>query len=412
MIKKIFLSGLILAGMLSTQAQQRVPMDQIVKVVSYLASDELNGRGTGTADEKKAAKFIAEQFEAMHLKPKGYKGYFYDFLYKHDTNIHDTIKANVKPKIGRNVLAFLDNGAENTIVIGAHYDHCGLGFDGNSLDANPKEKIHNGADDNASGVAGVLALAHYLSTNGFKEKNNFLFMTFSGEELGLLGSKKWCERPTFPLEKINYMINLDMLGRLNDSTKKLLVYGIGTSDVFKETIDQNNAYFSIKYDSAGVGPSDQTSFYLKDIPVLHFFTGQHSDYHKPTDDADKINFKGEEKVLELIIDVINDLDTKPKLKFFKTKSVDMGKTSFKVTMGIMPDYAFDEGLGMRIDGVTDGKPASKAGILKGDIVLKLGTHKVGNVQDYMKALGHFNKGDKTTVTIKRGSDIEILNIQF
>ena len=412
MIKKIFFSGLMLAGIINATAQQRVPMDQIVRVASYLSSDELNGRGTGTTEEKKAAKFIAEQFEAMHLKPKGRKGYFYDFSYKYDANIHDTIKANLKPKIGRNVMAFLDNGAENTIVIGAHYDHCGLGLDGNSLDANPKGKIHNGADDNASGVAGVLALAHYLSTNGFKEKNNFLFITFSGEELGLLGSKKWCEQPSIPLEKINYMINLDMIGRLNESTKKLLVYGVGTSDIFKETIDKNNAYFSIKYDSAGVGPSDHTSFYLKDIPVLHFFTGQHGDYHKPTDDADKINFNGEEKILELIIDILNDLDTKPKLNFYKTKSVDMGNSSFKVTMGIMPDYAFDESLGMRIDGVTDGKPASKSGIQKGDIIIKLGTYKVDNVQDYTKALGHFNKGDKTTVTLKRKSDIKTINIQF
>ena len=412
MIKKIFFSGLILVGILTAKAQQRVPMDQIVRVVSYLSSDELNGRGTGSADERKAAKFIAAQFEAMHLKPKGRRGFFYDFSYKHDANIHDTIKANLKPKIGRNVLAYLDNEAENTIVIGAHYDHCGLGLDGNSLDANPKEKIHNGADDNASGVAGMLALAHYLSTNGFKEKNNFLFIAFSGEELGLLGSKKWCETPSIPLNKINYMINLDMIGRLNESTKKLLVYGVGTSDHFKETIEKNNIYFSIKYDSAGVGPSDHTSFYLKDIPVLHFFTGQHSDYHKPTDDADKINFKGEEKILELIIDIINDLDSKQKLHFYKTKSVDMGTTSFKVTMGVMPDYAFDESLGMRIDGVTDGKPAANAGIQKGDIVIKLGTYKVDNVQDYMKALGHFNKGDKTIVTIKRGSNIKTANIQF
>ena len=145
---------------------------------------------------------------------------------------------------------------------------------------------------------------------------------------------------------------------------------------------------------------------------MHFFTGQHSDYHKPTDDADKINFKGEEKILELIIDIINDLDSKQKLHFYKTKSVDMGTTSFKVTMGVMPDYAFDESLGMRIDGVTDGKPAAIAGIQKGDIVIKLGTYKVDNVQDYMKALGHFNKGDKTTVTIKRGSNIKTANIQF
>lgn len=410
MFKKILFSTAIITTSFLAKAQ-RVPIDQIVSVVSYLSSDELNGRGTSTADEKKAAKFIAEQFDAMRIKPKGTKSYYYDFAYKHDNNIHDTIKTKTKVKYGRNVLAFIDNGAENTIVIGAHYDHLGLGLDHNSLDANPEGKIHNGADDNASGVAGVLALAHYFSTNGKKENYNFLFMTFSGEELGLQGSKKWCENPSYPLAKINYMINLDMIGRLNKETKKLLVYGIGTANEFKPTLEKVNTNFSFKFDSSGVGPSDQTSFYLKDIPVLHFFTGQHTDYHKPTDDADKINYEGEVDVLELIIDVVNDLDTKPKLQFYKTKNVDLGKTSFKVTLGIMPDYAFD-GLGMHIDGVTEGKPASKAGIQKGDIIVKLGSIEIDNVKSYMEALSKFNKGERTTIIIKRGEELKMLDVQF
>jgi Zn-dependent M28 family amino/carboxypeptidase len=296
-------------------------------------------------------------------------------------------------------------------VIGGHYDHLGLGNDHNSLDPNPEGKIHNGADDNASGTAGVLELARYFSANRKTEPFNFLFICFSGEELGLIGSKKWCEKPDIDLGSIDYMINMDMIGRLNDSTKKLIVYGVGTSPSFVPLIDSIGTKFSIKKDSSGIGPSDQTSFYLKDIPVLHFFTGQHSDYHKPSDDADKINYQREAEVLEYIIAVIEKTYHYPKLTFAKTRNPDTGKVSFKVTMGVMPDYTFD-GAGMRIDGVTDNKPAFKAGIEKGDVVKKLGDFEVKDVQGYMKALSNFKKGDSTTVEILRGSETKVLHITF
>jgi hypothetical protein len=251
---------------------QRVSSDLVMRTISYLSSDELGGRATSTPEEIKAALFIANQFKDMQLEPKGNNGFYYDFMYKRSPNAHDTTTEGMPVKKGRNVVAFLDNNAEYTVVIGAHYDHLGYGHDGNSLDADPHDKIHNGADDNASGVAGVIELARYFSNNGFRENHNFLFMTFSGEELGLIGSKKWCDNPTLPLSNINYMLNMDMIGRLNDSTKKLLVYGIGTSPLWQETLEKTNHYFSLKTDSAGIGPSDQTSFYLKDIPALHFFT--------------------------------------------------------------------------------------------------------------------------------------------
>jgi Zn-dependent M28 family amino/carboxypeptidase len=305
------------------------------------------------------------------------------------------------------VLAFLDNKAPYTIVIGAHYDHLGLGHDKNSMDANPDGKTHNGADDNASGTAGVLELANYFSNNKKTEGFNFLFMCYSGEELGLIGSKKWCDDPSLPLEKINYMINMDMIGRLNDSSKKLIVYGVGTSPVWVPIIDSIRSNFSIKKDSSGIGPSDQTSFYLKNIPVLHFFTGQHEDYHKPSDDADKINYEGEAAVLEYIIRVINATGKSDKLAFLKTRNPDTGKTSFKVTLGVMPDYAF-EGKGLKIDGVTDGKPASKAGMQKGDIVIKLGDTEVNDIQEYMKGLSRHKKGDTVPVKILRdGKEMEL-----
>jgi hypothetical protein len=390
---------------------QRILVDNIMPHISYLSSDELNGRRTSTEDEIKAAKYIAGQFKAMKLEPKGNKGYYYDFTFKYTPKVHDTSTSGLALRKGRNVLAFLDNSAEQTVVIGAHYDHLGLGQDGNSLDANPTDRIHNGADDNASGVAGVIELARYFSLNGITEKCNFLFMTFSGEELGLLGSKKWCENPTYPLDKINYMINMDMIGRFNDSTKKLLVFGVGTSSEWIPTIDAINTNFSIKYDSAGVGPSDQTSFYLKDIPVVHFFTGQHSDYHKPTDDANKINIAGEANILELIIDMVYKLNEKPKLKFYKTATAESTKMSFKVTLGIMPDYAYDQ-KGLRLDGVTDNKPAAQAGLQQGDIIIELGGQSIENVQGYMKVLSQFKKGDSTTIIYLRNGVKQESNVRF
>lgn len=376
--------------------------------IGFLASDDLKGRGTATEDEIKAANYIAEQFKQIGLTPFN-NSYLKPFSFKKSSNPHDTSTANVPERKSNNVVGYLDNKAPNTIVIGAHYDHLGLGHDNNSLDANPTGKIHNGADDNASGTAGVIELARYFTGNGKTEPYNFLFLCFSGEELGLYGSKKYCEDPDIKMADINYMINMDMIGRLN-AEKKLIIYGVGTSPVWVPLIDSMKTKFSIKKDSSGIGPSDQTSFYLKDVPVLHFFTGQHSDYHKPSDDADKVNFEGEAKVLDYIVKLIERTYKYPKLKFQKTRTPDTGKASFKVTMGVMPDYTFD-GKGMRIDGVTEGKPASKAGVEAGDIVVKLGEHPVKDVE-YMKALSNFKKGDATTVEVLRGKETKVLKIEF
>lgn len=400
LIVAILLSGIISFG-------QKISKENVYNHISFLAHDDLKGRGTSTEDEIHAAKYIAQQFEKYGLHPLGNDEYYYHFSFKKSNNPHgDDSIAVAETRYGLNVIGMIDNGAPHSIVIGAHYDHLGLGHDHNSLDANPEDKIHNGADDNASGTAGVIELARYFSENEVSNNYNYIFMAFSGEELGLIGSKKWCDDPTYPLQKINYMLNMDMIGRLNDSSKKLLIYGVGTSDSWIPALENVNTYFSVKYDSAGIGPSDQTSFYLKDIPVLHFFTGQHSDYHKPSDDIEYVNFDGEVKVLELMLDLIQYLDAKPKLNFYKTKSNEGDKVSFKVTLGVMPDYVY-EGKGMRIDGVTDGKPAQKGGIEKGDVIVQFGDDKIESVQDYMKALSKYKKGDKVKIIVNRaGNNIE------
>ncbi|MCC7302261.1 MAG: M20/M25/M40 family metallo-hydrolase [Bacteroidia bacterium] len=408
---KTIIALLFAALSLAMQAQKKPKAkfseNQIKKHVDFLASDELKGRGTGTQEELKAANYIASHFRKLDLIPKGnLSSYLYSFSFKKRASVHDTVGTGPVVQ-GLNVVAFLDNKAEHTIVIGAHYDHLGLGHDLNSREPDPEGKIHNGADDNASGVAGVIELARFLKTNQVKENYNFLFICFSGEELGLMGSKRYCENPTIDLSKVNCMINLDMIGRMNDTTEKVMVFGVGTAPDFVAMLDRQKGHLTITKDSSGIGPSDQTSFYLKNIPVLHFFTGQHSDYHKPSDDADKVNHEGVVMILEYIVRTLDEINALPRLVFLKTRNnTGGGKTSFKVTMGIMPDYTF-EGKGVKIDGVTEGKPAASAGITIGDIIIRLGDIPVNHMQDYMKALGTFNKGQKVKVVlIRNNAEIE------
>ncbi|MEO6489086.1 MAG: M28 family peptidase [Ferruginibacter sp.] len=321
------------------------------------------------------------------------------------------IKIEERNRVGHNVIAFLNNNAPTTVVIGAHYDHLGYGEDHNSLYAGDIPMIHNGADDNASGTAALIELGKLLTSSGIK-KNNYLLIAFSGEELGLYGSKYFTEHPAVSLSGINYMINMDMVGRLNDSTHGLSIGGFGTSPLWGQRLNANNKYFKIKFDSSGSGPSDHTSFYRKDIPVLFFFTGTHSDYHKPTDDADKINYNGEVKILRFVFELIKETNNDGKIPFTKTReTASMGKNSFKVSLGIMPDYTF-AGNGVHVDGVSAGRPAEKAGIKTGDVLIQLGDHKFSDVQSYMDALNKFNKGDATKVKVLRGKEELVFDIVF
>ena len=314
-------------------------------------------------------------------------------------------------RMGHNVIGYIDNGAANTVIVGAHYDHLGYGEDHTSLYTGTIPMIHNGADDNASGTAAIIELSKIIKTAALKN-NNYLFISFSGEELGLFGSKYFTDHPVINLSAANYMINLDMVGRLNDSTHGLNIGGYGTAATWGELLTEKDDFFKIKFDSSGTGPSDHTSFYKKNIPVLFFFTGVHSDYHKPTDDADKINYTGELLVLKYIYNIIAAADTKGKLVFSKTRDTQSsGKSSFKVSLGIMPDYTFSGG-GVRVDGISDGKLAQRVGIKAGDIILQLGDHKFSDMTGYMETLAKFKKGDATKVKVKRGTEELIFDIVF
>lgn len=404
-MKYTYITLVFALSIISCQAQ-KIEADKIKEHIRTLASDEYEGRNTGSEGEKKANAYIEKQFKAIQLLPKGEKGYDQPFAFK--SGVHGTGTEGT----AENIIGYIDNGAENTIIIGAHYDHLGLGNDGSSLDANPKGKIHNGADDNASGTAGVIELARYFQKNGKKEKNNFLFICFSGEELGLYGSKYFTEHPTIDLSKVTYMINMDMIGRLPES-KNLSVSGVGTSPSWSTVLDKlSNDQLIVKTDSSGMGPSDHSSFYVKNIPALHFFTGSHNDYHKPSDDWDKINYKGEVEVLNAIVKLVNELDAQPKLTFLTTKNKSMGGSrSFKVTLGVMPSYTSDVE-GLLIDGVSDGKPAQKAGLLAGDIVVQIGEHEIKDIQNYMEALGKFEKGQTVPVKVKRKNEVLTYSVTF
>jgi aminopeptidase YwaD len=318
-----------------------------------------------------------------------------------------------KSRVGHNVIGYIDNRAATTVVLGAHFDHLGYGEDGNSMLKTGEKLIYNGADDNASGTAALIELARILK-NSKAKNNNYLFIAFSGEELGLFGSKYFTEHPTIDLSTVNYMLNMDMVGRLNDSTKILSIGGYGTSPQWAAVINKEDKKlpFVIKIDSSGTGPSDHTSFYRKDIPVLFFFTGQHKDYHRPTDDADKINYTGELYVVNYINNIITNLDRqKQKMIFLKTRETQNSVSTLKVTLGIMPDYTFG-GSGVRADGVTEGKPAGKAGLKAGDVIIQLGDNQVNSLETYMQALNKFNKGDKTKVKFKRGNETLESVIEF
>ncbi len=328
------------------------------------------------------------------------------------TNGSMTIDIKRLTHTGHNIIGFIDNGAKTTVVLGAHYDHLGFGGEGSGSLYRGEKAIHPGADDNGSGTAALLEMARYLKSSNNKN-NNYLICSFSGEEKGLLGSNYYAKNPTIPLASMNYMVNMDMVGRLKPDEKSLSIQGTGTSPIWHSLVDTiKRDGIKVKTTESGIGPSDFTSFYLKDIPVIFFFTGSHNDYHKPTDTEDKINYPGELSVMKIIINVMEALNDKGKLTFTKTKEETNDETPrFKVTLGVVPDYAY-EGEGMRIDGISDGKPAAKAGLKAGDIVTQMDEIKVTDMMSYMKALSKFKKGDTVNLKVKRGAEIKDIKATF
>ncbi len=315
-----------------------------------------------------------------------------------------------------NVIAMLAGSdaqlQKQAVIIGAHYDHLGRSSEG-ALDPDRKNEIRNGADDNASGTAGVLELAQYFLAPEHRPKRSLIFMTFAGEELGLLGSAHYVSHPTFPLAQTVAMINMDMIGRMQDSA--LVVHGVGTAPNFAELVERNNAEtkFKLSLKKDGLGPSDHSSFYQKNLPVLFFFSGLHGDYHRTSDDAEKINLEGEAHILHLVAKVAAEIANSDSLPLF-TKVESEGRQqarSFRVSVGTIPDYAA-EVEGLKLSGVRAGGPAERAGLQAGDIIIRFGALDVKNIYDYTYALGEFAPGDEVEVMVLRGQEKKTMKLKL
>ncbi len=329
-------------------------------------------------------------------------------------------RADVELKEARttNVVAMVPGNdpqlRDEYIVFGAHYDHLGWGGPGSGTRAVDTVAIHAGADDNASGVATVIELAK----RAVREKNNrrsLIFIAFGAEEMGLIGSKNFTANAPVDLKKIKAMFNFDMVGRLDSVSNALSISGTMTSLESEEILSRLNPGFSLAFSGEGFGPSDHAAFYMENIPVFFFSTGAHADYHTPGDISEKINYDGITRVADYAWKVASEITNRDESLSFREAGSKMQRSRggrFKVTLGVMPDYAGLEKHGMRVDAVTKDKPAYKGGMLKGDIITAIDGKPVGNIYDYMNRLKSFSVGQTISVDILRGNEQKVLIIQL
>jgi hypothetical protein len=317
-----------------------------------------------------------------------------------------------KPVDIKNVIAVLEGEgplAEETVIVGAHYDHLGMG--GSGTFAPWTVAVHNGADDNASGTAALLEVARSIAAREGKPRRRVVFMAFTGEERGLLGSAHYVKNPRWPLDKTVAMVNMDMVGRLKDN--KLIVYGTGTAKEFDGLVDKLNEKhaFVITKKPEGVGPSDHAAFYPMKVPVFHIFTGTHSDYHRPSDDWDKINYEGIRRVADFVTDLttsIVDADTRPEYIESARPQV-AARGGNRPYLGTIPDFS-QEVEGYALQGVAPGGPAEKAGMKAGDAIVEFGESKIGGLDDIDSALRKFKAGDKVKVVVLRDKERVTLEV--
>ncbi len=337
---------------------------------------------------------------------------------KIDTKVSVKINVLQKETETQNVVAIVRGTDENLkneyVVVGGHYDHLGMGGPGSGSRAVDTIAVHNGADDNASGTAAVIELAEKIVS----EKNNkrsIIFVAFGAEEMGLVGSKAFTANPPVETEKMVAMFNLDMVGRLDSTSKGLSVGGTKTSKETEDLLNEFNTEFKLAMSPEGIGPSDHASFYLQDIPVFFISTGAHADYHTPIDDVEFINFEGAKMVTDYTYILLNEVANRDSVLTFQEAGPKFQRSrggKLKITFGIMPDFAGMESRGLRIDAVTKGKPAQKAGMKKGDIITAIDGKKVGGIHDYMSRLKGLEVGQTVLVDIIRDDKTTVLIIQL
>ncbi|MBR9989931.1 MAG: M28 family peptidase [Gemmatimonadetes bacterium] len=381
--------------------------------VRFLADDALEGRLAGSPGERCAADYIAARMAALGLSGAGTDGSFFQDVPvpvqggqgadPHSANPHASVT-------GRNVVALLEGSdasvRNEVVIIGAHYDHLGMGGAG-SL-APGTAAIHNGADDNASGVAALLRVAALLSAE--RPARSVLFIAFTGEESGLIGSAFFARTPTVDLEYARAMLNMDMVGRLEDDP--LIIYGIGTAVEWAAIVEREaaRAQIDVALQPDGVGPSDHTSFYLRDIPVLHFFTNTHSDYHRPSDDWDRVDADGIERVAGLVATLALQVATPPLSLTLQRGAGQPPRapvTGSGAWLGTIPDFSPVE-RGVLLGGVTTESPADKAGMQRGDVLIRLAGREIADLQGFTDALAGHAPGDEVElVVIRDGREVRL-----
>jgi len=391
--------------------------------IDYLASDRLEGRGTGTPGNDSAAAYIARRFASLGLRRL-------DSSFEQHFVARPLVAHNESPRSlpTQNVVALLPGSDPQLrgqlVVVGAHFDHLGRSTEG-ALDPDRKNAIRRGADDNASGTAAVLELARLFA--GAPARRSLLFVTFSGEELGLLGSDYFVTHSPLPLDSTVAMVNFDMVGRLRDD--KLIVYGVATATELPALLDSANAAAGASHRGSpwngplrvtalgdGFGPSDHSSFYARGIPVLHFFTDLHEDYHSAGDLPSRINASGEAHVVDLAERVIRAIADRPsRLTFVRSAApapVAGSRQGSDVYLGSIPDMSNSAGQGLRLTGVRAGSPAEQAGLTAGDVIVEFAGRAVKDLYDFSDALYSHRPGDAVSVTVLRNGDRKQLTVHL
>jgi hypothetical protein len=384
---------------------------RLSEAVRVLAADDLEGRFTGSTGAASAARFLSRQFSRVGARP-GVKGWLQTFPVAPGIPALREVPSELRPGLAANVVASI-RGREarlrdEAVVVGAHYDHLGRGHLGSLGTAGT---IHNGADDNASGSAALIEIARRLAA--CPPRRSVVVVAFSGEELGLLGSAAYLQRPVIPVERTRAMVNLDMVGRLRND--RLLVFGSETAVEFPALLDSVNALarFNLSYSGDGYGRSDQQSFYLARIPVLHLFTDTHEDYHRETDDADKVIVGGLARIAVFAETVVRAIADRPGPLTFVAKpppvAVGGGSAGYGAYLGSIPDMG-DPGPGVRLSGVREGSPAAGAGLRAGDVLLELGGLEITDLQAMTTALRSHQPGDTVMVKFRRGAVVDSVRV--
>ncbi len=380
--------------------------DRIIRHISFLADDAREGRGVGTTGLDAAAEYIAERFAEIGLQGGTADGFLQRFV------ISPTAPAAAHTSIGgvavSNVVGIIPGRGSlrgQAVVVGAHYDHLGYGGFG-SLDPDSVRVIHNGADDNASGTAALIEVARQIQARDGERVRSVVFVAFTAEEAGLIGSDYYVKNPIVPNDSTFAMLNMDMVGYLTDD--RLTAFGAETAEEFSSLLESTNVDYRFRISAIGdgYGRSDQQSFFVQKIPVLHFFTGTHENYHRTTDDADLINADGIARVASLVADLTWNLATRTEPLTFVDAAPPPVATSggYGAYLGTIPDMSDSPG-GVRLSGVRSGSPADQAGIRAGDIIIQIATFEVADLYAMTDALRAFEPGDTVAIKVRRGDEI-------